>query len=335
MKKWIGKGLKNLVEGSPNKNVINILRSLIEDKNCTCYIPLTYTSERKTILDPKVHFQPIEAGKTIIVTGVQSNQERFNFSITGNVDVYVEYEHEDGSVELVPKKIFRTYTIIRDGQLTINYLIAKLSENAFIELRNAGILYYNGMKVMENHSYVPDFLYKVDLTNMRIISYAWAQPMQIGLYNNMEEENKLSNTLKEVNKLIKKYKEEGQDVPIVPEDNIYYNEPYLGEERKGEKVECSCVVYTLKNDKSVISEYIDNATDLVAAIRIKKEINKKLKNIRFLNRCVIWAIEESKTKGGYNWSELKPVPRSKDKFYQITILENGVELKRTIYTKEF
>ena len=36
---FIGKGIKNLVKGSPNANVINILRSIIEDENCICYIP--------------------------------------------------------------------------------------------------------------------------------------------------------------------------------------------------------------------------------------------------------------------------------------------------------
>ena len=90
---WIGKGIKNLVKGSPNANVINILRSLIEDENCICYIPLSYASEKKTTSDPKIHFNPIEAGKTITATAIQSNQERFNISITGEVDVFVEYEN--------------------------------------------------------------------------------------------------------------------------------------------------------------------------------------------------------------------------------------------------
>ena len=161
MKKWIGKGLKNLVKDSPNLNVINILRSLIEDKDSVCYIPLSYISERKTNLDPKVHFQPIESGKTIVVKSITSHRERFNFSISGEVDVYVEYEN-NGIVELVPKKIFRTYTIIRDGKLAIDYIIAKLSKSAFEELKNAGVLYYNGQQVLDNHTYISTFLYKVN-----------------------------------------------------------------------------------------------------------------------------------------------------------------------------
>lgn len=335
---WIGKGIKNLIKGSPNANVINILRSLIEDENCICYIPLSYAAEKKTTTDSKIHFNPIEAGKTITATGIQSNQERFNISITGEVDVYVEYENENGSVKLEPKKIFRTYTVIRDGKLTINYIIAKLSEDTFNDLRNAGVLYYNGVPVAENHEYVSDFLYKVKLDELPIISYAWAQPMQIGLYENMDMENKLSNTLKKVNKLIKQFKDEGQTVPAFPEDSIYYNEPYLGEERKGDRILCECIVYEIENEEKVIDEYIDKCVNIVEASIVKKEINKKLKNIRFINRCIIFAIESSKTKGNYDWSETFKIPKTREKYAQtcqVPGLGRMYELKRIVYKKEF
>ena len=249
VKEWIGKGIKNLVPNSPNKNVINILRSLIEDENCICYIPLSYSAEKKTTTDSKIHFNPIEAGKTIMVTDIQSNKERFNFSVTGEVDVYVEFENEDGSIRLESKKIFRTYTIIRDGKLTIDYIIAKLSEDTFNDLRNAGILYYNGVPVPENHMYIADFLYKVVLTDMPILSLAWAQPDNVGLYEYLDYENKLSATMTEVNKIIKGFKEAGQTLPAFPEDSIYYNEPYLGETRTTDKILCECVVYSVADEK--------------------------------------------------------------------------------------
>lgn len=338
MNKFIGKGLKGLVKGSPNLNVINIIRSLIEDPECICYIPTSYAAEKKITKDPRIHFNPIESGKTISATAIQSNQERFNFSLTGEVDVYVEFENEDGSIRLEPKKIFRTYTIIRDGKLTIDYIIAKLSEETFNDLRNAGVLYYNGVAVADNHSYISDFLYKIKLDNIPIISYAWAQPMQIGFYDNLDMENKLSNTLKEVNKIIKSFKEDGQIIPSFPEDSIYYNEPYYGEERNGNKILCECVVYEVKNEKEVIQECIDKCINILEATKVKKEINKKLKNIRFINRCVMFAIELSKTKGNYEWSEMTLIPRSKDKYFQTTMvpgLGKMYELKRINYKKEF
>ena len=162
--------------------------------------------------------------------------------------------------------------------------------------------------------------------------------MQIGLYENMDMENKLANTLKKVNKIIKDFKEAGQIVPSFPEDSIYYNEPYLGEERTGDKVLCECIVYEIQNEDEVIDEYINKCTDIVEATKVKKEINKKLKNIRFINRCVVFAIESSKTKGNYEWSEMFKIPRTKEKYAQTTMvpgLGKMYELKRINYKKEF
>lgn len=338
-KKFIGKGIKNLVKDSPNRNVINILRSLIEDDNCICYIPLSYSAEKKASSDSKVHFNPVEAGKTIVAKTIQSNKERFNFSITGEVDVYVEDEMENGEINLVPKKIFRTYTIVRDGKLTIDYIVARLSEETFNDLRHADVLYYNGVAVPDNHKHIDNFLYKIKLTDMPILSYAWAQPQQIGLYENLDEENRLANTLKEVNAKIKEFKAEGQVVPPIPEDSIYYVEKTEGtDERIGEKTLCECVLYEVKNENEVDETYLNKCTNIVEASKVKKEINKELTTLRFINRCVIWAIEMSETKGNYEWSELEKIPRTKDKFAQyvdVPGLGRMYELKRTVYQKEF
>lgn len=337
---FIGKGIKELVKNSPNKNVINILRSIIEDEDCTCYIPLSYSAEKKTTTDPKIHFNPIEAGKAIVATSIQSNKERFNFSINGEVDVYVENEDENnGVISLIPKKIFRTYTVIRDGKLTIDYIIARLSEETFYDLRRAGILYYNGAKVADNHVYAPNFLYKIVLTDMPLISYAWAQPQQIGLYENLDEENKLANTLKEVKAIIKRFTDAGVALPVFPEDSIYYNEKYFGEDRVGEKVLCECITYEVKNENEVIDEYIERASlNILEASKVKKEINRKLREIRFINRCIEMAIENSSTKGNFEWSEPKTSGRTIIKTTQICNVA-GIgrmyELKRVSYSKEF
>lgn len=338
---FIGKGLKDLVEGSPNLNVLNILRSLIEDGNCECYIPFEYSTEKKTSKDPRIHFMPIESGTKIKVTTIQSHKERFNFSITGEVDVYVEYltGDEDDTVEVLPKKIFRTYTIIRDGKLTIDYIIAKLSEETFNELRNANVLYYNGVEVSKNHKYIPEFLYKVKLTDIPLVSYAWAQPQQIGLYANLNEENELSNTLTEVNKIIKQLQLDGQVASSEFENSIYYNEPYLGETRNGDKIECQCITYEVKNENNINQEYIDIASkDINSAMRVKKTITKLLKELRFVDRCVVMAIENSSTKGGFKWSEPKVTGRTimtESKTTEVPGLGRMYELTRKSYMKKF
>lgn len=336
---FIGKGLKGLVKGSPNLNVLNILRSLIEDESCECYIPAKYSTEKKTSKDPRIHFMPVESGKKIKVTKIQSNKERFNFSITGEVDVYVEYEGNNGTIELLPKKIFRTYTIIRDGKLTIDYIIAKLSEETFNELRNANVLYYNGVEVAKEHKYVSEFLYKIKLTEIPLVSYAWAQPQQIGLYANLNEENELSNTLSEVNKIIKKHQSEGQVITNDFEDSIYYNEPYLGEEHNGDKIECDCISYEVKNEKNINQEYLDKANiDINNATKIKKLINKQLTDLRFIDRCIVFAIELSSTKGNFNWSEPTTTGRTiivENRKCEVAGLGRMYELTRKSYKKLF
>lgn len=335
---WIGKGLKGLVPGSPNLNVINILRSLFEDKGTICYIPFSYVQENKSTTDPRIHFLPIETGKSIEIKSITSNKERFNFSVTGALDVYVEYPNEEtGEVTLVPKKVFRTYTVIRDGELAMDYIIAKLSENAFNELRHAGVLYYNGSVVPDNHQYISDFLYKINLQNIPLLSLAWAQPAQIKLYENLDKENKLSNTLSLVNSMIKEYKEAGQVLPAESEDSIYYTEKSSSSKIEPKKL-CPCVVYEVENDGEIVDSFASQITDLISATKVKKAINAELINIRFINRCIIYAIELSKNKGNYDWSELAKVPRSKNKLFQTTEvpgLGRMYNLKRTIYEKEF
>lgn len=336
---FIGKGLKGLVKGSPNLNVLNIIRTLVEDEKCECYIPFEYSKEKKTSTDPRIHFMPVESGKKINIKTIQSNKERFNFSITGEVDVYVEYEGDNGSIDLVPKKIFRTYTIIRDGKLTIDYVIAKLSEETFNELRNANVLYYNGVEVPKEHNYVSEFLYKVKLTNIPLVSYAWAQPQQIGLYANLDEENILSNTLTEVNRIIKAFQSEGKVIVNDNENSIYYNEPWLGEERNGNKIECDCVTYEVKNENETNQEYIDIAMKGIdSAVRVKKTINKLLKDLRFIDRCIIMAIELSSTKGNFNWSEPKITGRTvltENRTTEVPGLGRMYELTRKSYKKMF
>ena len=212
-----------------------------------------------------------------------------------------------------------------------------MSEETFNDLRNAGVLYYNGVPVANNHLYVKDFLYKIMLKDIPVISLAWAQPVQIGLYQNMELENKLSNTLKELNKLIKKYKEEGQ-TGLSDENSEYYNETWNGASKVGNKKLVECITYEIKNDNIVDDNIISNSVKLITATINKHEINKQLRAVRFIDRCVIMAIEKSKYKGNYDWSEMYKVPRTKNKMAQtcdIVINDKSYELKRVVYNKEF
>lgn len=335
----IGKGLK---PQGPNLCVLNVMRSLLEDKDSVVYIPQDYslgTLAKK--FDSKVHKNPSEAGKPIVVSSIQSHSERYNFSLTGTVDVMVEENLEDGTVNLVPKKIYRTYNIIRDGELVIDYLVCKLSKESFDNMKEAGILYYNGVKVPVTHNHQPDFLYKVVLNTIPLISLNWAQPHQIGLYKYLIEEAELTDLQSRLNSLIKTYKAQGQTLVRMGSDSdLYYEKEDT--EYKNENVkhyEASCIVYRLKGYKPQrMSEEVFKATysDLMSATQAVKEIKSRLRDIRFIYRCIVYAIENSEKKGSYDWSEYYSIPRSKDKFGQMTNVEYNQEvlcLERVIFTK--
>lgn len=336
----IGEGLKP--EGV-NLNVLNILRSLIEDKESIVYIPQDYKRGSSSgYYDSKVHMMPSESGKPIKVIDISSNQERFNFSVLGLVDVIVEVENEDGSVDLVPKKVYRQYNIVRDGKLTMDYVVANLSEDSFYNLREAGILYYNGAEVPTNHKYVPGFVYKVKLEGLPIVSCNWARPIALGLYDYMTTDADATEQLKVVRSVLKAYKDEGQILP--PGDSSIYiesNEKREGISDKNETYDANCVVYEIPD---YVSDTFDEETirGIYPDIRTLESYRKKLSDIqktcRFNSRCIIMAIENSKNKGNktFEWSELAKVPRSKNKMRQecmVDIYNKSVRFTRTEYTK--
>ena len=335
----IGKGLK---PQGPNLCVLNVMRSLLEDKDSVVYIPQDYVlGSVRDKYDSKVHKNPSEAGKPIVVTAIQSHAERYNFSLTGTVDVMVEEDAADGTVNLVPKKIFRTYNIIRDGKLTIDYLVCKLSKESFEDMKEAGILYYNGIKVPMTHNHNPEFLYKVVLNTIPLISLNWAQPFQIGLYKYLIEELELSDLQTRLNAQIKKFKEQGQTLTSTSNSDYYFEKEDTEYNNINVKTyEASCVVYRLKGKKPhKMSEEVFNEVykDLFSATMALKEVKQRLRDIRFVYRCIIWAIENSAKRGSYNWSSLEPVPRSKNKYSQIAHVEYEDEtltLERLVYTKE-
>ena len=337
---FIGDGLKS--EGV-SLNVLNILRSLVEDRDSIVYIPQDYKrGSASSGYDSKVHALPSEAGKPIHVIGLSSNQERFNFSVLGLVDIMVEEDSVDGEVSLVPKKVFRQYTIVRDGNLTMEYIVAKLSAKSFTVLRDAGILYYNGVGVPKNHKHNPDFIYKIKLEGLPVVSCNWARPVVLGLYELMNTDNEVTQTLKVVKELISDYKEEGQFLPTVSSD-VYQEKPDVPSKSTGEEYEANCVTYEFDDDDGNFvlptKEFLRSTyPDIRVLEAYRKSLAELQTNTRFNSRCIIMAIENSKKKGGYDWSEPEKVPRSKNKMRQkctFVIPDGSVRtLIRTQYTKK-
>lgn len=336
-KKWIGTGINTDLKDSVSNNVLNVVRAIVEDKDSTVYIPNSYISGSKyrTTSDPAVHFLPTECGKAVKVVGIQSHQERFNFSLICLVNVIVEFEKEDGTVELKDKKIFRQYNIIRDRVLTVDYLSARLSEGLFEDLKKLGILYYNGVAVPDNHMHNKDYVYKIVIKGLPLVSTSWAQPIRIGLVDLMREEDEISTKLS-VLKILKKEYDEGV-FHTGEESDIYYEKKGKTESVDRDLIDVDCVVYKINNLEKytyTIEQARDEYhgyNDVVSAI---EDLNKKLRYCRFIIRCVTYSIESCKQKN-YDWSDVYKLPRCKNKYGQdCTIDVNGKEyiLTRLMYT---
>lgn len=337
---FIGEGLKS---DGVNLNVLNILRSLLEDKDSIVYIPQDYKRGVKSYgYDSKVHMIPAEAGKPIQVISLTSNQKRFNFSVLGLMDIVVENEDETtGEVSLVPKKVWRQYNIVRDSKLMMDYIVAKLSESSFISLRDAGILYYNGVVVPKNHKFMSDFIYKVKLSDLPIVSCNWARPVTLGLYQYMLDDMRLTSELKVVNALIKKYKEEGKVLSYSGDSSIYTETNGESDSSKPcEYYDAPCVVYELKDvvldEPSTEDDLRNKYPNIDDLDNYKKSLKKSQDIARFNSRCIVMAIENSAKKGSYDWSKLEDVPRSKDKKQQFCTIDiNGspVKMRRLVYNE--
>ena len=315
----IGKGLTT-IKNSPNLNVLNILRALIEDDNCEVYIPLGYAKERYAEYQENIIFNPIEAGVTMKVHSLSSHQERMNFSIGGTIQVYVEHVDECGNIEYLSDTVYRTYNVIRDGELNMSYVIARVSEDGFKLLAKSGVLYMNEIQMTENHKYLPNFLYKVNLTNIPLVSYAWAQPQQCAFIESLKRESILANTLKKVNQIIKENDYSKNNSSFYSTKNSYALE-----------VEAQCVVYGLtKSIDDVDEELIAQCVDAESTYHIKNMINSELKSVRLKNRVITFAMEKH---SHIAWGDVVTKPRS-NKQYQYALVEN-VEIERIEYTKKF
>lgn len=342
MKKWIGEGLKS--EGT-NKNVLNILRTLVEDEESTVYVPYNYVkgyNDYKVEGDPRVHFYPAESGRPAKIMSVLSNSERYNFSIVCLVDVLVEY-YEGDKVELKQKKVWRTYNVVRDGKLVIDKVSVRLSKDAFESLRDADLLYYNGVKVGHNHSYVKDFTYILHFENIPIVSVNWAQPDRIGLCRMIMQDTFMSGVIKALKKIRSEFAPLEDTNYDDSEKEIYKESVEYVKNEEHDKESVDCLVYRIpgykyelgdEDIKTMKTVYKDYET-------VQKEIDRTksaLTRTRFLYRSVIYAIESTRLKGSFDWSEEEKLPRSKDKMVKRANVEmdNGktVVLERISYKKE-
>ena len=331
MRDFIGYGLAD--EG-PNKNVLNIIRVLVEDKDSTIYIPYDYMTEKTNKeRDPKLHFLPKESGRPLQVVDVQGNKERFNLSVKCLVDVKVEVAENEGTenevINLVDKKVWRNYNIFRDGELVIDHIVAKLSENAFNELKAAGGILYLGDKELTNgFPYDATMIYTIRFNGLPLVSCNWARPNALNFHEMLLKSQRLAEQIKQGKKYIKEniaFVNEPEDDTIYKE-NVSYNNNKVGKE-------VPCVTYTIvENPGYKVPKFEASQTVVKDVDRMKKEQN----DLDFKCFCIKWALETSVKKNSYTWGDLYQKRKNSSKYYQETIVDiDGVSyrLERCQYNK--
>jgi hypothetical protein len=309
---FIGAGIKS----KQSTSVVNILRNLVESDRAEVYIPENYAKESRYTTDSKVHF----IDSPVRVYDLVGNQERFNVSLKASVPVMVDTENGQQR-----KKVFRNYTVVRDGILNLIDINVRFLEREFFES-------YKNVNLVDGE-YDLNRLYTIHLADVPVVSCDWAKPNQYGLVDMLKEDAQLSETLKVVRKAVKALKE---TVTESFADSEYYTEE-KGVEIDKPKKEVNCIVYELPEYKPQATVDDSRLTDYANAKAYQSELTKKQADLRFAIRCVVMATEYSANKGFYNWSESTLLPRSKNKFYQVcdTVDKsgNGYKLRRLEYKK--
>lgn len=339
LKKFIGEGLK---ESGPNRNVLNVLRLLIEDEGSTLFIPANYERGTRKRVDESVHHGFRYAPVAMPVTDFVPNMDRFNFSVRGLKEVLVENK-ETGDLD--NKKVFRTYNVIRDGQLHIEKIEATLSEQAYVELVCAGILYNQVGKLVDGESmvYKADYVYTIDLSQLPLVSTHWAQPKNIGFVEFMEDEAYLTEFVKSLNKIEREWRSKliSEGTHREEESDVYIESTQYATEESTESMEVNCVLYRIQS--KALKDRIKEAKDIehIAGMyesynELKSDLKyykKKLSYARFIIRAVAFAIENTKKQGSYEWSPAVPLPRSKNKMVERAVLEDDRVLEKITWTE--
>lgn len=314
MRDFIGTGIS---DQGPNKNVINVLRVLLEDKNSTIYVPYDYVADKEGKgKDPRVHFPPKASGTSAQVIDIVGHQERFNFSLQCLVDVKVEYE-EDGVVTLKDKKVWRNYHVIRDGELVMPRVFAKLSENSYDDLASAELLYIGDIKVSDNYVYSADTVYTIKLDNIPLVSSNWSRPNALNFHEMLRDSQRAAETLKQIKKVLKESKSETASTDT--DSNIYTeNISSYSSAKSGKEVDC--ITYTIIENPGYTTPKYEGVAN-----EDYDKVNKLIKDYRFKCACIKWAIESAMThrRSPYNWSEEYQKKANSPKYYSETLVEIG------------
>lgn len=274
-RKFIGAGLKPT---GPSHCLLNVLRVLVEDERNKVYVPAgAYKRIGLMTRDLNVIESPL--GKTLEVVRITGNDTRFNFSLLCLKEIDVNLPEG-----IVSRKVWRYYTIIRDGNLNLPELKARLSEDGFEILQTAKV-------IGTNEVYSATRTYDLNFKNIKMVSSAWANPIDLRLVPLLQEEKELEAQQTALNARVKSFGRE------LAEDSLIYREK--AEVVDGVTVdtyEAPCVEIRLMGYKAAGDLlHISNMGYEEAVARVK-EVRQRLNAVRFIIRCIVFAMEATKSR---------------------------------------
>ncbi len=318
-RKFIGAGLKPV---GPSHNVLNILRSLIEDEGNVVYLAKdSYKRGGLATRDPRVIENPL--GRSLQVMGYMSQEDRFNFSVLTLKDVKVL--PEDGNGSPVDMKIWRSYNIIRDGNLVTPKLEARVTESTFNELRAAGCI--NG-----GEKYRDTKVYPLDFAGIKLVSPNWAQPANLGLVQLLREEAALMAEQKALNAKKKALAAASGIIPADSEAGIYREKATTVADAVLEYYDAPSMYIELYGHKAPEADVSRYATYEEVNARVKA-VRQRLVTVRFIIRAMTFAMHVTKSRA-IAWGPVTAMPRTKTGKEQQLANFGGVELRKVFWTEQ-
>lgn len=317
----IGTGL------APGRNltVLNLLLALVQDEESVVRIDdAEYVRAAPRRVDPQIVGTGSE--RYVVVDGVRSSNEYFNFSLKGEQTVLVR---EQEGRRPTPKLVLRTYNVVRDGKLAMSSLNAILGERSFVILRDAGRLSLEGRQLEAGEARDPNAYYTIRLEGLRLVSPDWARPEQQRLADLLKEEADLCHArgLLQVREADPKLPE---GLPLARTATVslpYHRSKKTEEEDATGLYEAKRVIYKLAEYTPKpfdATKYVDRATVREAL----QTMRRQLALLRFRIRAIIFAIESCTTGTPLVWSDPLKVHKTKNPRTVRSITLDGTTIQR-------
>ncbi len=320
---FIGSGLK---PSGPNHCVLNVLALLASDSSVVLSLPAkAYRRGGLLRIDPRIVESPL--GRTLTITSYTSEQKRFNFSFMTEKDVKVLAVDSNDNIlpDVAPEDatVYRTYNLIRDGELVISELWASMAQFTFEQLQAAGVI-ESSVRYQSGQSY------QLNLRGMKMVSSAWARPNALLLTGLLQDIAELAAKQTALNAHLKAV---GKPEPSESASGRpFYREQSAKLEVEPEYYAADCVelkLASVQTNSYTTEVQLLSSAEADQAIR---QVRRDLRALRWRMRCIVFACELTGW-GAVDWGEPKVSQRSANPRRTYTATLGGQLVKRVVWTE--